>query len=310
MQSVSRVGYVMKRLCLNTAAPITQRIRGRGPLGIDGDMSRVATTLDWFAAPLRAIDYRAEGTYVLELGPGKTCEVLAAFVLAGAQNGLGLDYSLDVPSVLSPTRLRAMAQVLETRSSEFFDAVASSAGIIRERCEAIVASEAVPLKFQRYNGWSIPLADHSVDLIVSRSVLEHVNRASVEPLLGELRRVLRADGGMVHVIDMRDHMHLIDNNNGLPSGPSFSVVKGDWLDALTYSEWLYDAMFSRSPAMINRIRIDEWLSLFTQTGFKTIHREDFRLALPESATNGALREPWRSLDPDLLSLAQVTLALK
>jgi SAM-dependent methyltransferase len=309
VQNVARAGYVIKRLCLNTAAPLTQRIRGRGPLGIDGDMSRVAATLDWFAAPLRAIGYRAEGTHVLELGPGKTCEVLAAFVLAGARSGLGLDYSLDVPATVSPARLRATAQVLETTSSGFFDAVANSAGIVHQRCEAIVASEEAALKFERYNGWSIPLADHSVDLIVSRSVLEHVNQTSVIPLLRELRRVLRPDGGMVHLIDMRDHMHLTDNN-GVTSGPSFSDVKGDWLDALTYSEWLYRAMFSRSPAMINRIRIDEWLSLFTQNGFKIIQREDYRLALPQSATNGTLREPWRSLDPNLLAVAQVSLALR
>jgi SAM-dependent methyltransferase len=309
MQNVARARYVAKRLCLNTAAPLTQRIRGRGPLGIDGDTSRVAATLDWLAARLGAIGYRADGTHVLELGPGKTCEVLAAFVLAGAQSGLGLDYSLDVPATLSPARLRATAQVLETRSPGFFEAVASSAGIVRPRCEAIIASAEAPLKFQRYNGWSIPLADHSVDLIVSRSVLEHVSRTSVEPLLRELRRVLRPDGGMVHIIDMRDHMHLVDNN-GVTSGPSFSDVKGDWLDALTYSERLYRAMFSRSPAMINRIRIDEWLGLFTQSGFKIIQREDYHLSLPESAANGTLREPWRSLDPDLLSVAQVSLALR
>jgi len=269
-------------------------------------MSRVIATLDWFAAPLRAIGYRAEGTHVLELGPGKTCEVLAGFVLGGAQSGLGLDYSLDVPATLSPARLQTTAQALEKRSSSFLDAVASSAEIVRRRCEAIVASQETPLKFQSYNGWSIPLADHSVDLIVSRSVLEHVDRTSVEPLLGELRRVLRPNGGMVHVIDMRDHMHLIDSN----VGPSFSDIKGDWLDALTYSERLYRAMFSRSPVMINRIRIDEWLSLFAQSGFEVIHREDCRLALPESATNGSLREPWRSLDLDLLSVAQAILALR
>jgi len=111
---------------------------------------------------------------------------------------------------------------------------------------------------------------------------------------------------MVHVIDMRDHMHLVDCN----VGPSFSDIKGDWLDALTYSERLYRAMFSRSPVMINRIRIDEWLSLFAQSRFEVIHREDYRLALPKSATNGSLREPWRSLDLELLSVAQVMLALK
>jgi len=306
MQNVARIGYIATRLALNAAAPITRRIRGRGPLGVDGDMSRVGPTLDWFAAPLRAIGYRAEGTQVLELGPGKTCEVLAAFVLGGAESGLGLDYSLDVPGSLSPARLQTTAQVLEKCSPDFFDAVASSAKVVRQRCDTIVASQETPLKFQRYNGWSIPLADHSVDLIVSRSVLEHVNRTSVQPLLGELRRVLRPDGGMVHTIDMRDHMHLVDSN----VGPSFSDVRGDWLDALTYSEKLYRAMFSRSPTMINRIRIDEWLRLFAQSGFEVIYREDYRLALPESATNGALREPWRSLDRDLLSVAEVLLALR
>lgn len=309
MRNTSSAEYVAKRLCLNALAPVLQRIKGRGELGIDGDPSRVAATLDWFATPLRAIGYRAEGTRVLELGPGKTCEILAAFTLAGARSGLGLDYSLDVPAALPPARLQATARILEEHRPDFLAAVASSPQTVRQRYEAISASGEAPLEFQRYNGWSIPLADQSVDLIVSRSVLEHVDRTSVKPLLGELRRVLRPDGGMVHVIDMRDHMHLIPGKAS-PNGPSFSGVTGDWLDALTYPEWLFRAMFSRSAVMINRIRIDEWLSLFAQSGFTVIHREDYRLGLPESARNGALQEPWRSLDPDTLSVAQSILALR
>jgi hypothetical protein len=50
--------------------------------------------------------------------------------------------------------------------------------------------------------------------------------------------------------------------------------------------------------------------LFTQSGFKIIQRDDYHLSLLESAANGTLREPRRSLDSDLLSVAQVSLALR
>jgi SAM-dependent methyltransferase len=230
--------------------------------------------------------------------------------LAGARSGLGVDVSIDVPEdCVSHARLEEIAGLLCGSSAAFLRAAGGSADEVWRRVAQLNADAAPwPFGVRSYDGCSIPLAEDSVDLIVSRSVLEHVRRDDVEPLLADLRRVLRPGGAMVHVIDMRDHMHLVPSHG--KCGPSWSETSGDWLDALTYPEWLYRAMFSRSTALINRIRVDEWLTLFGRSGFEVIHREDHQLALPPSAREGRLQEPWRSLDPRVLSVAQVILGLR
>lgn len=47
------------------------------------------------------------------------------------------------------------------------------------------------------------VADASVDLVLSSSVLEHVR--DLRQLMDELRRVLRPAGAMLHLVDYRDH---------------------------------------------------------------------------------------------------------
>jgi len=47
------------------------------------------------------------------------------------------------------------------------------------------------------------LASESINFIVSNSVLEHV--VDLDDLAAELRRLLRADGRMLHIVDYRDH---------------------------------------------------------------------------------------------------------
>jgi SAM-dependent methyltransferase len=277
---------------------------------MDGDLSRVARLLCHFAEPLAAVGYRAEESNVLELGPGKTHEVLAAFVLAGAKAGTGLDVSVDLPEGhLSDDALRNVAALLSSDAAEFLSSVSSSGATVERRLVDISRSHALPVRVRRYNGWSIPLPSESIDLVFSRSVLEHVANSQVASLLRELRRILRPGGGMVHAIDMRDHMHLGFPADGESSGFSNTCAQGDWLDALTYPDWLYRAMFSRSVCRINRIRVDEWLRLFVDAGFTAVYREDDCLDLPGSATSGRLLPRWRSVEPSVLSVAQVTLGL-
>lgn len=49
-----------------------------------------------------------------------------------------------------------------------------------------------------YDGRNIPLADHSIDVIFSSNVLEHIK--NIEELSDEFRRVLKANGFAIHVL--------------------------------------------------------------------------------------------------------------
>jgi SAM-dependent methyltransferase len=305
-----KLGYILKNIALNAATPAVERLRRRpATLGVDGDLDRVRTVLQWLAEPLRLMGITIEGADVLELGPGRTCELLAAFVLAGARSGAGLDVSLLVtPESVSTARLNTIANMLNDADGAFLRAVGSSSETVQHRLEGIAERDAVPLSFQKYDGASVPLPAQSIDLVVSRSVLEHVRRGDLEHLLAELHRVLRPEGRMIHVIDLRDHMQLARRRAA--AGPSFSDVTGDWLDALTYPDWLFRAMVSRRPVSINRLRVNQWCEAFVSAGFRLAYRHDYRLPLPPSASSGRLQQPWTSLPLEVLEVAQVILGLE
>jgi SAM-dependent methyltransferase len=58
--------------------------------------------------------------------------------------------------------------------------------------------EAAEFPVQIYDGESLPFADESFDIIFSSNVLEHVENC--EALLLEMRRVLKPNGRMVHIV--------------------------------------------------------------------------------------------------------------
>jgi SAM-dependent methyltransferase len=302
-----RLGYITKQTILNFVAPIVARTKGRGSLGIDADLARVPIVLHWFSEALAASRFTVEDKDILELGPGRTSEVLSAFVVAGGRSGEGLDVSLEVADEVSVERLKTVAELLVSRGQEFLSVIGSSPARVAERLETIAGMEEVPIRFRKYDGRQLPLPAQSIDLAFSRSVFEHVHQASVEPLLNDLRRVLRPQGLMIHFIDLRDHMRL---TRDLPAeGPSFSGSTEDWLDALSYRDWLFRAMFSRRPVAINRMRVNEWCEIFERVGFNVVYRQDYTLSLPKSARS-RLQEPWGNLPEDILRVAQVAFALQ
>ena len=106
-------------------------------------------------------------------------------------------------------------------------------------------------------GSTIPAGDQSVDLLLSKSVLEHVSAGAVPALVDETYRVLRPGGGAVHMIDLRDHLWIDGDER----------VTGEWLDALRYSPRSYRLQFSHRSTYINRLREPDWRREFERAGF-------------------------------------------
>jgi SAM-dependent methyltransferase len=288
-------------LIKNALAPVVVTLRpGRGALGMDGAPGPLADTLEWLALPIEKLDVSFEGAQVLELGPGRTPQVCGAAVLAGATAATGIDVVryLDRES----DRAERLAPFLDLLSSGHADtwcrATGTEIGQARRRAASFGARW--PVSFPTFDGQLLPLPDTSVDLVMSKSALEHVPWRRVEPQLADLYRVLRPGGAMVHIIDLRDHLHTKGDHE----------VIGDWLEALRYPQKLFDAMFSNRSTNINRLRAGEWLDVFADAGFETEYEERKIFPLPADFDPFRLQPRWRGLDRSELEVGYLTLGLR
>lgn len=266
-----RAAYVASNVAKNALAPLLAGVRrSRGRYGMDGDLDEVCAVLDRLAPTLAALGVDLAGKRVLELGVGRTPEICAAMLLAGAAEAHGVDVRLRLDGAACGRRYEALAARLAGGDGGAFLASVGSDGATLARRAANLGCGAWPLRFDSYAGERLPLPDAAVDVVLSKSVLEHVRRRAVRPLLADLRRVLRPGGVMVHIVDLRDHMHIDGDDE----------VHGDWLDALRYSEPLFRAMFANRSTYINRLRLGEWRSALAQAGFAVEVEQLKRFDLP------------------------------
>jgi SAM-dependent methyltransferase len=288
-------------LVKNALAPVVVKLHpGRGALGMDGAHGPIAKALEWLALPIEELDVSFAGAQVLELGPGRTPHVCGAAVLAGAAAATGLDVIgyLDRDSDRAE-RLEPLLDILSSgRAETWCRATGTEIGQARRRAASFGARW--PVSFTTFDGRVLPLSDTSVDLVISKSALEHVPWRQVEPQLADLYRVLRPGGVMVHIIDLRDHFHMQGDHD----------VTGDWLEALRYPQKLYDAMFSNRSTNINRLRAGEWLDAFADAGFETEYEDRKVFRLPDDFDPAQLQARWRGLGRSELAVGYLTLGLR
>lgn len=87
----------------------------------------------------------------------------------------------------------------------------------------------------------------SVDLVLSHSVLEHVDRPSL--LFGQLRRVLKPAGVMIHRVDYRDHFFKYP------------------FHFLQFSDSVWDRLLN--PGDLPRHRLPDHLRMLSESAFET-----------------------------------------
>lgn len=173
------VPRLLRRACFPTAVPraISAWLPGfRSNAGTDSS-ERVVHLYDQHLAPKLGGDWPA-GRRVLEVGIGATNSSAYEIAARGAVSAIAFEPFVPLDSATDATLLAECAARHD------------------------IPAATIAARVARHTSLD-SLADGSIDLILSNSVLEHV--ADLDALTHDLHRVLSPTGAMLHLVDYRDH---------------------------------------------------------------------------------------------------------
>lgn len=141
---------------------------------------------------------RVRNKRILEIGPGDNLGVALKFLAAGAAQVVCLDKYLRIKREQEREIYRALREQLDDGERRNFDAAVNLAGEL----------EMDPRRLMPIYGTAMEQAQHllepeSFDLIVSRSVIEHLY--DPDAAFSIMHRLLVRGGRLAHKIDFRDH---------------------------------------------------------------------------------------------------------
>jgi hypothetical protein len=169
-------------------------------------------------------------------------------------------------------QLAAMKNYIEqlgARLGEFEDLVSEGQlAEARHRIDLVLTSQSFEQLYGRLgfeyvvesSGKLTGLDGRSFDLVVSRGVLEHVNRQAALALCQETHRIMRDDGWVLHSINIGDHLANYDSR----SHPKLY---------LSFPEPLWKLIGQNEVQYINRLQRAEWIELFRSCGFEIVDEE-------------------------------------
>jgi len=211
-----------------------------------------------------------EGLVVLELGTGWLPNIAVGMSLGGAKKV----YTVDIHRHM---RARALeATLLHFQKNIDSEQVQKTLGTVgdgkRESLERAISAvqrgeveealASLDIEYLVQDVRYLPLQDNYVDLVVSRTTLEHIPEDDLEEILVEFRRVISAKGIMNHLVDLQDHYAMFD--------PAITPY-----NFLQYNDrrWsLYNTDFQWQ----NRLRINDYVRLHESAGFEVIAHDDER----------------------------------
>lgn len=229
---------------------------------------------------------------MLEVGSGWVPVVPLLFHLAGARSVV----LTDIERLFDERSIASAAAFVRPRLPEVAERVGGRTADLEVRLNNFKPAYICP--------WSAESHDvESVDLIISRAVMEHVPANAVERLFGTLRSIVRPGGYMCHSVDNTDHWQ-------------HGAGKGSLVDFLRYrSESIRWQLASFNvQSYTNRLRHSDYLSAASRAGWTVIrersHVPPQVLADVESMrTEGTLAPEFAERDPrDLATTASLIVA--
>lgn len=199
---------------------------------------------------LRSAGADLSGT-VLEFGSGWVPAIPLLFHVAGARETI----LTDVERLMDARTIDIAKQRVRARAAEVAGALEMSEDAVLDRVNhGFRPQYSVPWN-------SVAQPAQSVDLIISRTVMEHVPEPALEDFLRQFHRMLRPGGSMCHLIDNSDHWEHGDK--------SLSRV-----NFLRYgNEIIWRLSCVNTQMYQNRLRHSDYITLFERTGWRVDRAE-------------------------------------
>lgn len=142
------------------------------------------------------------------------------------------------------------------------------------------------------------LAESSVDMVVSRTVLEHIPPDDLSTLLTHLRGRMKPGGLHIHLVDNSDHWEHRDK----------SISR---IEFLTRPAWLHKLLWWALDGGENRLRHSQYVELFRAAGYDILHAEP--KVCPRTLADAKrlkLQEPFNRMPVEDLAAIQSVFVLR
>ena len=208
-----------------------------------------------------------EGKTFFEVGTGHNAIVPVGFFLSGAKRVVTvdlyrrLDYNIMKNSLFYLVKNRNLLESLYSNIT--------NSTMFNERLDLLSKYWSTPRQFIKManiqylapaDATNTNLLNNSIDYHISTNTLDHIPYEVIRNIFIEAKRILKDNGIAIHFIDMSDHFQHQDN---LISRINF----------LRFSENDWTNIAGNQFAYCNRLRASDYLNLFNELGFDTIHME-------------------------------------
>lgn len=199
-------------------------------------------------AALRKTGFDPRGARVLEFGTGWLPLIPLLFHLAGARACI----LADIERLMDEDTIALAQRRLTERAEEIDAALGIDATDIAPRLATARFDYRVPWRANAH-------PDDDVDLVISRTVFEHVPVAALRAFLADFFRILRPGGLTCHVIDNSDHWQ-----HGKPGASRVGFL------AFEEETWLWRLAQVNRQSYQNRLRHSDYRSLRREAGFEIV----------------------------------------
>lgn len=238
---------------------------------------------------LRDAGAALERATVLEIGSGWHPVIPLLFHLAGAPRVLMADQSRLMDAALVASACRFLERHRDEVTARGLRAPVPAAAL-----DAAAPLDALLARFGLEYLAPVDLAaipDRSVDVVVSRAVLEHIPLKVLEAITAQCRRVLAPGGYICHVVDNTDHYAHGDHSI-------------DYANFLKFDDWQWRLLTLGPLSFTNRLRHSDYRGLFERAGLRIVreHRNVDARSLA-ALQSRRLAAPFRGRDPEDLATA-------